>query len=72
MILHVDMDAFYASVEERDHPELVGHPATPEQEAKSISHEKTFSSDIEDPSLLRAWLLELTEQVTCRLRRQGL
>ena len=41
-----------------------------EHEAKSISHEKTFSRDIEDPAAQRAWLLELSEQVACRMRRQ--
>ncbi|HCK51813.1 MAG TPA: DNA polymerase IV [Planctomycetaceae bacterium] len=45
---------------------------TPDREAKSISHETTFSEDIEDPDALRAWILELTEQVVRRLRRHKL
>jgi DNA polymerase-4 len=47
-------------------------PVVPEQEAKSISHETTFARDLEDPEIMRAWLLELSEQVGCRLRRHGL
>ena len=45
---------------------------TAEREAKSISHEKTFADDIDDLAAVRAWLLELSEQVACRLRRAGL
>jgi DNA polymerase-4 len=47
-------------------------PVVPEREAKSISHETTFERDIDDLKVLRAWLLELTEQVGWRLRRHGL
>ncbi len=47
-------------------------PVRPESEAKSISHETTFEVDITDFETLRAWLLELTEQVGVRLRRHGL
>jgi DNA polymerase-4 len=44
----------------------------PERETKSISHETTFERDIDDLEVLRSWLLELTEQVGCRLRRYKL
>jgi len=47
-------------------------PVVPEREAKSISHETTFEQDISDPAVLRAWLLNLTEQVGWRLRRHRL
>jgi DNA polymerase IV len=47
-------------------------PVVPEREAKSISHETTFEQDINDLDVLRAWLLDLTEQVGWRLRRHGL
>lgn len=44
----------------------------PDREAKSISHETTFASDIADLEVLRAWMLELAEQVGRRLRRHKL
>ncbi|MAT15402.1 MAG: DNA polymerase IV [Planctomyces sp.] len=44
----------------------------PDHQAKSISHETTFSIDIRDPEVLKMWLLEQTEQVARRLRRHGL
>ncbi|NUN51178.1 MAG: DNA polymerase IV [Planctomycetaceae bacterium] len=44
----------------------------PEREAKSISNETTFERDIGDLGILRAWLMELCEQVGWRLRRHGL
>ncbi len=47
-------------------------PVVPEREARSISHETTFERDISDLEILRGWLMDLTEQVGCRLRRHGL
>lgn len=47
-------------------------PVTPEREAKSISHETTFERDIDDLETIRAFLVDLTEQVAWRLRRNGL
>jgi DNA polymerase-4 len=47
-------------------------PVVPDREAKSISHETTFAEDIDDRDVLRAWLVELAEQVACRLRRHNL
>lgn len=44
----------------------------PDREAKSISHETTFAVDMEDRAALRAWVLDLSEQVGWRLRRNGL
>jgi DNA polymerase-4 len=43
-----------------------------DSEAKSVSHETTFAQDISDTDTLRAVLLDLTEQVAWRLRRQQL
>ena len=47
-------------------------PVVPEREAKSVSHETTFEHDIDDLEVLRAWLVDLTEQVAWRMRKHGL
>jgi DNA polymerase-4 len=44
----------------------------PDRDAKSISHETTFAQDIADLEVLRIWLLQLTEQLSRRLRRHQL
>lgn len=44
----------------------------PDRVAKSISHETTFSQDIDDDESLRAWIVELADQVGRRLRRHDL
>ncbi len=47
-------------------------PVVPDRDAKSISHETTFASDIDDVLALHAWLMELTDQVARRMRRYGI
>lgn len=44
----------------------------PDREAKSISHENTFPEDVRDMDVLKAWLMEMTELVTRRLRQNEL
>ena len=44
----------------------------PDRDAKSISTETTFQQDIDDPHLLRAWLLDLADHLAGRLRHAGL
>ena len=47
-------------------------PVVPDRIAKSVSHETTFSHDLHDQEALRAWLMELTQQVGRRLRRHSI
>ncbi len=44
----------------------------PDREAKSISNETTFAEDIADMEVLRAWLVDLVEQVARRLRQHDI
>jgi DNA polymerase-4 len=47
-------------------------PVTPDGQAKSVSHEQTFSHDLVSPDAVRDVLLEQTEAVSRRLRKHGL
>ena len=44
----------------------------PDREAKSISHETTFATDVHSMEVLESWLMSLTEQVARRLRHSSL
>lgn len=43
-------------------------PVVPDGEARSLSHETTFAKDIADAGTLRAWVVELAQQVGLRAR----
>ncbi|MDZ7662188.1 DNA polymerase IV [Thiohalophilus sp.] len=45
-------------------------PVVSDHQAKSISMENTFAADVGDKTVLRAWLMDMGEQVAYRLRRQ--
>lgn len=47
-------------------------PVTPDRDAKSIGHERTFGEDLRDPEHVRPALLAQVEDVARRLRRHGL
>jgi DNA polymerase-4 len=47
-------------------------PVVPDGQAKSIGHEQTFETDVEEPSEVRDVLLEQADAVGRRVRRHGL
>ena len=47
-------------------------PVTPDESEKSIGNEETFPPDVDDPEVILAHLLKLSDQVAARLRRAGL
>ncbi len=46
-------------------------PVTPDRDARSISTETTFPEDVGDRAALRAWLLDLVDELAGRLRQAG-
>lgn len=63
-VVGVNCDHFYQLARGLDARVVV-----PDRDAKSISHETTFSQDISDRDALQAWLLDLCDQVARRMRR---
>jgi DNA polymerase-4 len=51
---------------------LDDRPVVPDHQAKSISQEMTFETDVADQEMLRGVLMGQVEQVAARLRRHGL
>ena len=47
-------------------------PVRPDESEKSIGNEETFAVDVDDPQVIGAQLLKLSDQVAGRLRRAGL
>ncbi|MDZ7804092.1 DNA polymerase IV [Thiohalophilus sp.] len=67
--LQMEFGKFGAHLWELAHG-LDPRPVISDHRAKSISMENTFATDIREASILRAWLMDMAEQVACRLRRQ--
>jgi DNA polymerase IV len=68
-------DDFFGSDGQRYHQLCRGidsRPVVSDGQARSISHEQTFATDVTDPAEIRSVLLDQVEHVAQRLRRQGL
>ena len=69
-VLQDRFGSFGESLSERAHGRD-DRPVVTDREAKSISHEQTFGSDLDDASAVRAVLSEQVDAVARRLRRKG-